>query len=126
VRGRTRERDSAATAFSRRLRRVATDAERKLWSRLRNRQIAGFKFVRQHPIGPYTADFCCREVKLVIEVDGGQHADSKRDIRRDTWLADEGYRVLRFSNVDALTDTEGVLEAIRAALPVGSQASEDH
>jgi very-short-patch-repair endonuclease len=101
---------------SRRLRRDATDAERRLWYRLRSRQIAGAKFVRQDPIGPYVVDFACREQRLIIEVDGGQHATDARDAVRDQWLADRGYRVLRFWNNDVLSNTQGVLETIAAAL----------
>jgi very-short-patch-repair endonuclease len=100
---------------SRRLRRDATDAERRLWYRLRSRQIEGAKFVRQDSIGPYVVDFVCRELRLIVEVDGGQHATDTRDAVRDGWLADRGYRVLRFWNNDVLLNTEGVLETIAAA-----------
>jgi very-short-patch-repair endonuclease len=104
------------SAFARRLRHGATDAERRLWYRLRSRQINGAKFVRQERIGPYTVDFACREQRLIIEVDGGQHATDPRDAVRDNWLRDRGYRVLRFWNNDVLSNTNGVLEAIAAAL----------
>jgi very-short-patch-repair endonuclease len=104
------------TARSRRLRVDQTDAEKKLWWRLRNRQIAGCKFVRQEPIGPYTCDFVCREHRLVIEVDGGQHAESIRDKVRDRWLASHNYRVMRFWNNDVLKNTEGVLQVIHDAV----------
>jgi very-short-patch-repair endonuclease len=87
-------------ARARRLRRDATDAELKLWNRLRARTINGFKFVRQEPIGPFFVDFICREQRLIIEVDGGQHATDKRDAIREQWLVDRGYRVLRFWNND--------------------------
>ena len=76
----------------------------------------GFKFVRQEPVGRYVADFICREHKLIIEVDGGQHADSKRDIVRDAWLREHHYRVLRFWNNDVIGNLEGVLEAILEAV----------
>jgi very-short-patch-repair endonuclease len=70
-------------AFARHLRRTATDAERALWAKLRNRQLAGLKFRRQHPLGPYTVDFVCFERRLVIEVDGGQHAEAaEQDAQR--------------------------------------------
>jgi very-short-patch-repair endonuclease len=72
--------------FARGLRREATDAERRLWSLLRNRQLGGFKFRRQVPIGPYIADFICFDRRLIIEADGGQHADSAYDEARDAWL----------------------------------------
>ncbi|HUI95351.1 MAG TPA: DUF559 domain-containing protein [Xanthobacteraceae bacterium] len=104
------------TNVARRLRRDATGAERRPWYRLRARQIDGAKFVRQEPIGRFIVDFVCREQRLVVEVDGGQHATDPRDAARDRWLSDQGYRVLRFWNHDVLANTEGVLEAIAAAL----------
>lgn len=95
------------------LRREQTDAEGRLWSRLRAGQLYGFKFRRQFPIGNFIVDFCCRERKLVIEVDGGQHAVERlADLKREKLLAARGYRVLRFWNHDVLTNTEGVLEKI--------------
>ncbi|MGA7490442.1 MAG: endonuclease domain-containing protein, partial [Xanthobacteraceae bacterium] len=84
-----------------------TDAEAKLWRHLRSRQLAGCKFVRQEPIGPYICDFVCRERRLVVEVDGSQHADSPADRTRDAWLASRRYRVLRFWNNEVLTNIEG-------------------
>jgi very-short-patch-repair endonuclease len=107
---------SKRIALARRLRRDSTDAERRLWYRLRARQIDGAKFVRQEPIGPYVVDFICRERRLIVEVDGGQHATDPRDAVRDRMLSDHGYRVLRFWNNDVLSNTEGVLESIAAAL----------
>jgi very-short-patch-repair endonuclease len=104
------------TARSRNLRGNQTDAERKLWYLLNNRQLAGWKFVRQEPIGPYFADFACREARLVVEVDGSQHADSKRDQVRDAFLAARGYRVLRFWNHDVLTNMPSVLDTIFASM----------
>jgi very-short-patch-repair endonuclease len=104
------------TARARRLRRDASDAELKLWNKLRSRSICGFKFVRQEPLGPFTVDFVCREQRLVIEVDGGQHTTDQRDASRDEWLAQRGYRVLRFWNNDVLRNTDGVLELIAATL----------
>ena len=94
------------------LRANMTDAERKLWSHIRDRQLLGFKFVRQLPIGPFIADFACREADLVIELDGGQHAENVRDEQRTVVLAEHGYGVLRFWNGDVLTNIDGVLEAI--------------
>jgi len=116
-----REANDIKTTRARRLRRNSTDAENALWYRLRSRSLNGHKFVRQEPIGPYTVDLMCREHRLVIEVDGGQHADNPRDIVRDRWLADHNYRVLRFWNNDVLRNIEGVLEAIAAALPTPAQ-----
>ena len=90
-----------------------TAAEQKLWQNLRNRQLSGFKFRRQHPIGPYIVDFVCLEKKLIIEVDGGQHAsDMSADISRGDYLMKQGYRILRFWNHEVLKDTNSVLEWI--------------
>jgi very-short-patch-repair endonuclease len=104
------------TGRARRLRRVSTDAEAALWSRLRSRRLEGYKFVRQEPISFYTVDFICRQRRLIIEVDGGQHADDRRDAIRDRWLSDHNYRVLRFWNNDVLSNMAGVLETIATAL----------
>ena len=94
-----------------------TDAERALWTRLRNRQLTSLKFRRQVPIGPYIVDFVCFEEKLVIEIDGGQHAENtEADLIRTQWLENEGYRVIRFWNNEVLGNTVGVLRAIEGAL----------
>src|SRR3974390_2470475 len=93
--------------FAALLRRRSTDAERKLWLRLRARQIVGMKFRRQHPIGPYIVDFICIERRIVIEVDGGQHQDCIKDRRRDAWLASQGLTVLRFWDNEILKEKEG-------------------
>jgi very-short-patch-repair endonuclease len=118
VRGiiRLRAANEIKTQRARRLRRASTDAEKALWHKLRSRSLDGFKFVRQDSIGTYTVDFICREKRLVIEVDGGQHADSPRDLIRDKWLVDHNYRVLRFWNNDVLGNMTGVLETIATAL----------
>ena len=73
-----------------------TEAETTLWNRIRNRQLSGYKFVRQEPIGPYICDFVCRAELVIIEVDGGQHSESTRDQARDRYLCAQGYRVMRF------------------------------
>jgi very-short-patch-repair endonuclease len=104
------------TDIARKLRANQTDAETKLWHRIRNRQISGFKFVRQEPIGRYICDFVCREQGIVVEVDGGQHLESKRDEIRDRYLAEQGYRVLRFWNNDVLSNIDGVLMVLDEAL----------
>jgi very-short-patch-repair endonuclease len=104
------------TGRARRLRRDATDAETALWSRLWSRRLNGYKFVRQGPIGPYTVDLICRDCRLIIEVDGGQHADNTCDAVRDKWLTDHNYRVPRFWNNDVLGNMAGVLETITTAL----------
>ena len=98
---------------ARRLRREMTGPERKLWSRLRNNQLHGLKFRRQVPLGPYVVDFLCQEAKLVVEIDGFQHASTiDADEQRTAWLAENGYRVLRFWNNDVLQELDGVLEKI--------------
>ncbi len=111
--------DNRKVQTERRLRRQDTDAERTLWFALRDRRLGGFKFVRQEAIGSYVVDFVCREKKLIIEADGGQHADNLDDNRRDKQLIADGYQVLRFWNTDILGNNEGVLMAILAALQEG-------
>jgi very-short-patch-repair endonuclease len=99
-----------------RLRRALTDAERKLWSVLRSRQLQGAKFRRQQPIGPFIADFVCQQERLIIEADGGQHADNGADARRTAFLESKGYRILRFWNNDILNNVDGVAQVIADAL----------
>ena len=100
------------------LRQNRTNAEGLLWHYLRNKQLAGHKFRRQQPIGPYIADFACLSEKLLIELDGGQHAErTASDARRDGFLQEKGYRVLRFWNHEVFENCFGVLESIYAALP---------
>ena len=102
---------------ARRLRKSFTDAELRLWQVLRKRNLKEFKFRRQHPIGPYIADFVCLEQRLVIEVDGGQHAqDAQYDSKRTDHLAAAGYRVLRFWDNDVLIHAESVMQKIYDAL----------
>jgi very-short-patch-repair endonuclease len=99
-----------------------TDAERVLWMQLRAHRLDGLRFRRQTPIGRYIVDFVCHEHRLAVELDGGQHAESNRDIKRDCWLESKGYRVLRFWNSDVFQNREGLLETIasvaRAATPL--------
>lgn len=102
--------------LARRLRTDQTDAETVLWNRIRNRQIDGHKFVRQQPIIGYICDFVCREKRIVIEVDGGQHNESAADAIRDERLREKGYKVVRFWNNDVLRNIEGVLLTIQAEL----------
>jgi very-short-patch-repair endonuclease len=106
------------TEHARGLRRDATRAELLLWSKLRSRQLGGFKFVRQEPVGRYVVDSVCRDRRMIVEVDGGQHAGSHGDAIRDRWLHDHNYRILRFWNNDVLRNTDGVLETILSALLV--------
>ena len=102
------------------IRKHSTDTERHLWRNLRGRQIEGFKFGRQQPVGRYVVDFVNLERKVVIELDGGQHALDPGDKIRDEWLRAEGYRVLRFWDNQVSNNLEGVLETVRGALlPVG-------
>ncbi|HDQ99768.1 MAG TPA: endonuclease domain-containing protein [candidate division WOR-3 bacterium] len=112
------QRHAGATARARLLRRRSTDAERLLWSKLRDRRLAGAHFRRQHPVGPFVVDFCCLDARLIIEVDGGEHSVRVRqDQNRDQFLAGRGFRVLRFWNHEVLRQTEAILQAIAAALP---------
>jgi len=87
-----------------------------LWSRLRNRQLGGFKFTRQEAIDRYYVDFVCRERHLIVEVDGGQHAGRLADRQRDADLGARGYRVIRFWNNEVLNNLEGVLQSLLAEL----------
>ena len=98
------------------LRAALTPAERSLWHRVRARRLCGYKFVRQSQVGPYFADFLCREAKLVVELDGSQHVESPRDDRRDTYLVQQGYQVLRFWNDDVNRGIDSVCETIVAAI----------
>ena len=99
------------------LRKDMTDAEHRLWYHLRGHRFEGAKFKRQKPIGPFIVDFVCLECRLVIELDGGQHADDVAyDQRRDAWLAANGYRVLRFWNNEVMQNLPGVLERVRETL----------
>ena len=108
-----------STTRARTLRREQTAAESKLWACLRNRQLNGVKFARQVSIGPFFADFCCREAKLVIEIDGATHETPEElsyDSRRAAWLESQGYRVIRFRNEEMMGDLDFVLEKIQRSL----------
>ena len=90
-----------------------TDAERVLWRKVRAHRFAGFKFKRQEPMGLYVVDFVCYEAKLIIELDGGQHAEQQEaDAERTRWLESRGFRVVRFWNNDVLANIAGVMQAI--------------
>ena len=103
--------------FARELRKSMTDAERKLWRGLRMRQMHGYKFRRQFMLGKYIADLVCLEARLIIEVDGGQHAvGSYGDVERDEWLRSQGFRVLRYWNNQVLGELDAVLEDIAREL----------
>ena len=105
-----------STSRARALRARMPDAERRLWFALRDRRFANFKFRRQVPVGPFIADFVCYTARVVVEVDGGQHADSWTDERRDRWFAANDFLVLRFWNNDVLSNLEGVLTSILSTL----------
>ena len=98
-------------SFAKRLRKNMTEAETRLWQRLRAKQLS-VKFRRQQPIGRYIVDFVCFEKKVVIEIDGGEHLESKSDGMRDEWFKAQGYKILRFWNNDVLKNTNGVLQVI--------------
>ena len=105
------------TKRARKLRKNLTDAERRLWQKLKRRQIDTVKFRRQQPIGPFIVDFVCFERRVIVELDGGQHAQYvANDEQRTRWLEAQGYRVLRFWNNDVLANTEAVLQAILGAI----------
>ena len=87
-----------------------------MWTRIRARQLGGFKFVRQEPIARYYVDFICRERRLIVELDGGQHADSPKDQQRDRALCALGYRVIRFWNNDVIENLDGVLQSLLSEL----------
>ena len=103
------------------MRREPTEAEAKLWSMLRGQRLYGLKFKRQEQLGNYIVDFVCFEARLIVEADGGQHAESARDVVRDAWLTEQGFRVLRFWNSDILGNADGVarliMEAAQTPLP---------
>ena len=107
---------------ARRLRRNQTDAERVLWFRLRDRRFFGFKFRRQAAINQFIVDFCCPDAKLIVEIDGGQHAEQiEQDANRTTILEAMGYVVLRFWSNDVMRNLEGVLEEIVRTLQQTSE-----
>ncbi|MEM1303756.1 MAG: endonuclease domain-containing protein [Planctomycetota bacterium] len=105
--------------FARQLRSSQTEAEHKLWSAIRKRQLAGFRFRRQFAIGPYVSDFECFEAKLIVELDGGQHNSPdgrEHDSQRTAYMEEHGYAVLRFWNSDVTDDLDAVLEKIAIVL----------
>lgn len=111
---------------AKRMRREPTDSEAKLWSMLRGQRLGGLKFKRQEQLGDYIVDFVCFGERLIVEADGSQHAENAADAVRDAWLADQGFRVLRFWNNDVLGNPEGVarmiLDAAQPPLPNPSPA----
>jgi very-short-patch-repair endonuclease len=102
------------TQIARNLRKSSTVAERLLWRHLRAKQVEGYKFRRQEPIGNYVVDFVCFEKRMIIEVDGSQHQIEKdKDNKRDKWFKEQGFRILRFWNNEVIKNTDGVLTVIR-------------
>ena len=108
------------------MRRTPSVAERVLWKLLRGRQLEGCKFRRQVPVGPYIADFLCFEHRLIVEADGGQHADNAHDGEGDSYLKSQGFRILRFWNNDILANSDGVTASIVDAIDsLGAQTRAD-
>ncbi len=101
---------------ARKLRRIMTDAETKLWFFFRSRALGPYKFRRQHLIGKYVVDFACVEAQLVVEVDGGQHADNSADLERTKWLESWGWSVVRFWNNEVLQNLDGVAAVLKRTL----------
>jgi very-short-patch-repair endonuclease len=102
--------------FARTMRAKPTDAEHRLWQHLRAARLPNFKFRRQQPLGNFIVDFVCLEARLIVELDGGQHNGSASDVKRDEWLASQGFVVLRFWNNEVFENLEGVVERILVQL----------
>ena len=111
-----RGKDQRRAERARSLRRALTPAELRLWTSIRGRRLGGFKFVRQEPIDRYFVDFVCRERRFIIELDGGQHAESPEDRQRDRALCALGYRVIRIWNRDVIENLDGVLQRLLSEL----------
>ncbi len=123
-----RKNTTGTLSFARGQRREPTRAEAIFWQAVRGRRFAGLKFKRQMAIGPFIADFCCFELRLIVELDGEPHETDEareRDRRRDTFLRDEGYRVLRFSNERVLGNLEFVLREIAEHVGFAGRPSSD-
>jgi very-short-patch-repair endonuclease len=102
--------------FARTMQAAPTDAEHQLWQHLRAERLPGFKFRRQQPMGNFIVDFVCLEVRLIVELDGGQHNGAVSDVARDAWLTSQGFVVLRFWNNEIFENLEGVIERILVQL----------
>ena len=113
---RTRKRADATNRRARSLRKDDNVAEAVLWNELKDRKLGGHKFVRQFPVGPYYADFFCRRARLVVEVDGSQHADNPNDRKRDDFMRAKGYSVIRFWSSDVVKEPDSVCRTIPAAI----------
>jgi len=119
----TSRRSEFKRVFVKHLREKSTDAERRLWALLRRKQLANVRFRRLHPVGPYIFDFLCPAAKLVVELDGGQHGTEEAvayDAHRTKWLEQQGYRVLRFANIDVLNREviDAIWHHVRIRLPL--------
>ena len=110
------ERVRRPTQRAQKLRNNATPAERMLWDHLSRRQLNGWKFSRQMPVGPFVCDFLSRELKLVVELDGGQHHDNRADAARTAYIEQQGFRVVRYWNNEVQENVAGVLEHLRALI----------
>jgi very-short-patch-repair endonuclease len=120
-----RENERQSRLFAKTLRRNLTDAETVLWSKLQEGRPHGYRFRRQHPIGPFIVDFASVRARLVIEVDGATHGtddEQEYDRRRESWLLRRGWRVLRFTNSDVYESLDSVVEAIHAAIPAPARS----
>ena len=120
------ERGEGATplqAHARTMRKLPTEAERRLWAMLRDRRFSVFKFRRQEPVGPFIADFLCYSARLIVEADGGQHCDSGYDARRTNWLQSKGFVVLRFWNHEIMARQREVMDRLYTALTAPSPRS---
>ena len=114
-----RESEKTSRVFAKSFRRALTKAEAILWSRLRARELNGRKFRRQHPVGPYIADFACMEFKLILEVDGDSHFEAAQIVHdriRSAYLSENGWRVMRFRNTEIFENLDGVLDEIASAV----------
>ena len=109
-------RSGNTTSFARQLRKAENLPESIMWNNVKARRLGGFKFVRQFPVGPYFADFLCRERKLVVEIDGSQHAESEHDLLRDRFMVENGYSVVRIWSGEVIRNSNGVCETILAVL----------
>jgi very-short-patch-repair endonuclease len=109
----TERKHKPSTGIARKLRRNETEAEKKLWQALRARQFLGLKFRRQSPVAGFVADFLCEELRIIVEADGGQHAENTADKERTDRLHAAGYHVIRYWNRDIMNNLEGVLEDLR-------------
>src|SRR5581483_12168159 len=108
----------ASSQIARKLRRNQTDAERRLWLRLRDRRLEGFKFRRQFPIGKYVVDFVCLDAHGIVEIDGGEHGHDDHDKERDRFLEANGFVVVRFWNHDVMKNVDGVCQERLSTLRV--------